>query len=78
MDTQDILYITLALGFLMITACIVFITYFLVQTLKSMTQLADNLDETTQGIKEKVQLRVLAAVPALIVALVSKVFKKRG
>lgn len=79
MNTQDILNIFLILGFVIITCCVVFTTFFMVQALKSIIRLADNLDETTQGIKEKVQMKALAAIPALLVALVSKVVrKKRG
>lgn len=79
MNTQEILNTLLVLGFLVITACVVFVTYYFIQALKSITQLADDLNETTQSIKDKVQMKALAAIPALLVTLVSKVIRrKRG
>ena len=79
MSSQDILNIFLILGFIIITACIVYATYYFVQALKSMTQLADDLDQTAQNLKNKIQLKALAAIPALLVALASRVIKrKRG
>lgn len=77
-NTQELLNIFLILGFIVITSCIVFITFYLVQALKAIAQMASSIDETTQNIKEKVQLKALAAVPALLVALVSRIFKRRG
>lgn len=78
MNTQDILQFVLVLGIFIITSCVVFITIFLVQALKAIIRLADNLEETAQGIKEKVQMKALAAVPALLVSLVGKFIKRRG
>lgn len=77
-SSQSILNIILAVGFIVITVCVVYVTYYLVQALKSITNLSDSLDETTQDIKGKLQMKALAAVPALLIALVSKVLKKRG
>lgn len=77
MESQDILNVFLILGFLIITACFVFATFYFVQALKSITNLADDLDGVTQSIKDKVALKTLAAIPALLIALVSKVIKKR-
>ena len=78
MNTQELLNIFLILGFIVITSCVVFITYFFVQTLRAITNLANNLEETTQGIRDKIQLKALAAVPALIVAMAARIFKRRG
>lgn len=68
--TQDILNLLLATGFLIITICFVYITYYLVQALKSITDLTEN-------IKDKIQMKALAAVPAALIALASKVLKRR-
>lgn len=79
MDTKDILNILLILGLIIITSCVVFVSYYFIQALKAIMKLADNLDETAQSIKDKVQLKALAAIPALLVSLVSKIkHKKRG
>ena len=64
--TQDILNILLTLGVLIITACVVYITYYLVRALKSITNLANSLG----------RVKVLAAIPALLIALASKILKK--
>lgn len=77
MTTQEILTIVLTIGFLIITVCVIFITYYLIQALKSVTNLTDSLEETTQNIKNKIQLKALAAIPALLIALAGKVIKKK-
>lgn len=77
MGSQDILNVFLILGFLTITACIVFATFYFVQALKSISKLTDDLDDLTQNIKNKVQLKALSAIPALLMALAGKIIKKR-
>ncbi len=74
---QDFLNIILVVGALIITACIVYVSYFLVQALKSITNLSDSLEDTTQGIRDKIQLKALAAIPALLVAIAGKIIKKK-
>lgn len=64
--TQDVLNILLTLGVLIITVCVVYITYYLVQALRSVTNLANSLGK----------VKVLAAIPALLIALASKIIKK--
>lgn len=76
-STQVVLNTLLVVGFLVITVCIVYITYYLVKALKSITDLVDSLIDTTQNIKNKIQLKALAAIPALLVTLVGKVIKKK-
>ncbi len=77
-NSQDILNFALIIGISIITSCVVFITIFLVQALKSMIRLSDNLEETAQGIKEKVQMKALVAIPAILVSLIGRFIKKRG
>lgn len=77
METKDLLNIFLTIGIIVITICIVFVSFFFIQALKSITQLMDNLDETTDSIKEKIKLKALAAVPGILLALASKIIKKR-
>lgn len=76
-STQDTLNIFLIIGLFIIVSCFVYITYYFVQALKSFSSLADSLDETTQSVKEKLQMKALAAIPALLVALVGRVIKKK-
>ena len=79
MNTQDTLNIFLILGIMVISTCAVYISYYFVQALKSVTNLSDDLDEIALNIKNKLGLKVLAAVPALLVSLVGKIIrKKRG
>ena len=79
MNTQDLLNLSLALSFIVITTCIVFITIFFVQALKSISTMASDVSDTTQSIKEKVQMKALAAIPALLVAIAGKIIRrKRG
>lgn len=77
MSTQDILNTVLAAGFLFITLCILVIAYFLIKALKAVTDLANSLTNTAEGLRDNIKIRVLTAVPALIVSLISK-FIKRG
>lgn len=78
-SVQDFLNITLAIGLLVITICIVYVSYYLIQALKSISNLSDSLEDATESIKDKIKLRALAAIPALLVAIVGKIIKhKRG
>lgn len=78
MNTQDLLSIFLIIAIFIITICIVFATFYFVQALKSIQNLAEDLENTTQSIKNKIQLKALAAIPALLIAIIGKVLKKRG
>jgi len=76
---QDFLNIILAAGLLVITACIIYVSYYLVQALKSITNLSDSLEDAAQGIRNKIQMKALAAIPALLIAIAGKIIKrKRG
>lgn len=74
---QDTLNIFILLVLITLSICAVFTTYYFVQALKSITQLSDDLDETARSLKNKVQLKALAAIPALLIALAGKL-RKRG
>ncbi len=74
--TQDVLNILVAVGFLIITVCAVYITYYLVQALKSVINLTDSLGETTQNIKDKIQMKALTVIPSLGVALIGRILKR--
>jgi len=76
-ESRDILNAFLILGFLIITACTLYVSFYFVQALKSVTKLADDLLDLTQNIKDKVAMKALTAIPALLVALVGKVIQKR-
>lgn len=79
MTTGDTLNIFLIIALLVVVSCIVYASYFFVKALKSITQLADNLEETTEGIKQKLQMKFFTALPALLLGLAAKIFnKKRG
>lgn len=76
MSAQETLNTLLVIGFLIITICVVFVTYFFVKALKSIINLTESLEETTENIRGKLQMRFLAVIPAILVALVSKLIKK--
>ncbi|OGE64299.1 hypothetical protein A3I48_03670 [Candidatus Daviesbacteria bacterium RIFCSPLOWO2_02_FULL_36_7] len=78
MSTQEIVNIILVIGFLIIVSCVAFATYFLIKALKTVTTLAESLEEINQSIKEKIQMKALAVIPPLLVGLISRIFKKRG
>lgn len=66
----------LIVGALVITGCIVAVTYFLIQALKAVTRLAERLKESTEDLKDKMGFKVLAAVPPILVTLISRFFKR--
>lgn len=76
MNTQDILNTILIIGLIVTVTCIAFVSYFLVKALKSITDLTDSLQATTQSIKDKIQMKLLTAIPALIMGLISKILKR--
>ena len=79
MSTQDILNLVLIIFLLVITSCIILLTFYFIQALKAISALADNLEDTTQSIKDKIQMKALSTIPALLVTLASKIIKrKRG
>ena len=71
MNSQDLLNIFLILCLLIITACILYTTYYFVKAVKSVNNLTDDL-------KGKVGLRALTALPSIMIALAGKFFKRRG
>lgn len=77
-NTQDILNVFLIIGIIVITGCILFSTFYFIQALRSIIQLAEDLNDATQSIKNKIQMKALATIPALLITLVSKVLKRRG
>ena len=74
---QDTLNAFLVIFLAIITGCVVAITYFFVQALRSVERTADDLSETAQSFKDKLQFKVLAAIPALLLTLVRNI-RKRG
>ena len=76
MNIQETLTALLVAGFLIISVCFIFITYYLVKTLRSVINLTDSLGETTQNIKDKIQMKVLTIIPALVVALIGRILKR--
>ena len=79
MAVQDILNLSLIIFLLVITTCVALLTFYFIQALKAISSLADNLEDTTQSIKDKLRMKALTAIPALLIALASRVIKrKRG
>ena len=76
MNIQETLTALLVAGFLIISVCFIFITYYLVKALKSVINLTDSLGETTQNIKDKIQMKVFTIIPALVVALIGRILKR--
>lgn len=66
MSLQGFLTILLAVELFVITVCIVVVSFYLVKALKSIIRFSDSL----RGMKP------FLAIPALIIALLSKLIKK--
>ncbi len=54
----------------------VVLTYFFIQAIRSFQSLADHLIDTTEGLKNKLGLKALAAVPPILVALIGKFIER--
>lgn len=65
---QSILIILLAVELFVITVCIALVSYFLIKTLKSITHTAESFG----------RIKTFIPIPALLIAILSKIFKKRG
>lgn len=76
MDTRDVLNIFLIFSIFTITACVVFVSYFFVQALKAVTNLTEHLKNSTEGLKNKLSLKALAAVPSIFIALMARLLKR--
>lgn len=77
MNSQNILNVFLIILLAIASVSIAYIAYYFVKALKSITNFSDNLNEATEKLKDRVQLKVLTAIPALLVALVGKIIRKR-
>lgn len=74
---SDALNFLLILGFLIITVCIVLVTFFLVKALKSIARLADALGNASENFRNSLQIKALSSIPAIILALISKLLRRR-
>lgn len=77
MTTQEIVSIILAVGFLIIVACIILVTFYFIKVLKSAADIANSVQDTTQNIKEKLQTRAWTIIPALLLAIIRGIIKRR-
>lgn len=81
MTTQDVLNIVLITGFTIIVGCIATVSYYFIKALRSLTTLADNLEDTTRDvkfIKDRIKVGVLTVLSAFLTGIVSTFIKKRG
>ncbi len=78
MSSQEIIGTILAVGFLIIALCFAFITFYLIKALKSLSTLAESLQNTSENIRGKIQNRFMLAIPALLITLIGRILKKRG
>lgn len=76
MSVPEVINFLLIIGLLIISACIVVITFFLIKALKAITNLAESLQNTSQSIREKIQMRFVAALPAILVGILGKILRR--
>lgn len=77
MNTTDLFHIILSVGSIIALGCLIFTTIYLVKALKSFRNLIDDADNIAIGIKSGIKLKALAALPALLITLVSKIIRQR-
>ena len=68
MDLITFLIILLVVEFFIIACCLLVVTYLLIRSLKTVANFTNSLSK----------VKALLAVPALAVALLGKIIKKRG
>lgn len=78
MNSTDLLNLFLVLAVLTITGCMVFLTFFFIQALKSIQNLSDHLIDVTEGLKNKAGIKMLSAIPSVLIALIGRIIKRRG
>lgn len=74
---QNTLNLFLLIFLVVIASCAVIATVYFVLALRSFTHLADEWSQIAENLKEKIKLKVLAAIPSFLLALVQKL-RKRG
>lgn len=76
-NTQDAFYTLLIVGIITIIVCAIYTTYYLVKALRAITNFLNDLEGAAQTVKDGLTIRALAAVPAILLALASKLIRKR-
>lgn len=77
MNMQDVFYTILVIGIITIVICAVYTTYFFVKALKSITNLLSDVEEAAQNVKNGLKIKALAAIPAILLSIASKIIRKR-
>ena len=77
MNSQDVFYTILVIGIITIVVCAIYTTYYFVNALKSITNLLTNVEEAAQNVKDGLKIKALAAIPAILLSLASKLIRKR-
>ena len=75
MSSQEFLYYSLAIGFIVLVGFFSFAMYHLAETLKSLKVLLDNIDDTAKDfnlIKNKIKLGALTVIGAALAAFLKK------
>lgn len=75
MNSQEFLYYSLAIGFIVLVAFTSYAMYRLAEALKSIKYLVDNIEDTAKDInliKNKIKLGALTTLGALIGAFLKK------
>ncbi|OGE14650.1 hypothetical protein A2111_02505 [Candidatus Daviesbacteria bacterium GWA1_38_6] len=75
MSSQEFLYYSLAIGFIVLVGFISFAMFHLAESLKSLKVLLENIDDTTKDfnlIKNKIKLGALTAIGAALAAFLKQ------
>lgn len=81
MTSSDVLNVILSIGFIVIVACLGLITYYLILTLKAIKKLAENLENTADGVsflKDRLKMGALGIISAFVTSFLQGFIKKRG
>lgn len=81
MESKDIFNISLTIAILLMAGCALYVSFYLVKALKSVTRLVDNLEDTAEDIKllrNQFKVKALTTLIAVTTGLLSRFLKKRG
>ncbi|OGE37041.1 hypothetical protein A3B45_04085 [Candidatus Daviesbacteria bacterium RIFCSPLOWO2_01_FULL_39_12] len=81
MQITDLTSTLLVLSILIITGCVIYVSYYLGKALRSVTELVDNLEESAEDlklIKNQLKIKVVTTFVAVLAGLLGKFFKRKG
>lgn len=81
MQITDLASTLTVVSILVITGCVIYVSYYLVKALKSAIKLMDEVEEGAENLKlirNQLKIKALTTFVAVLAGLLGKIFKRRG